>query len=202
MLSKKQKLCALAMCFVALVLAWLLVILSSDKAQWERWLTELEATNGESPAALVGFKDAGSNAVPFLVRSLTNPPAARASYVDAQKKLPKKVSETLPEWSPINFMRHQRAVLQALAAIGPDAREAAPAVMWALTNIVTAYYSGGPATAYDPHVRSNALVTLRRIDRDLAQSRELIESEIRAGRYGQGGLVRETADRVLAGIPE
>lgn len=202
MLAYKQKLLAAAVCLTALVLTPLFFPTSPAKIKWERWLAKLEATDGVNPEALAGFKDTGSNAVSFLVRCLTNPPAVRTSYIDAQKKLPKKVSETLPEWSPINFMRHQRAVLQALAAIGPDAREATPAVMWALTNFVTSHYAGSPATAYDPNVRSNALVTLQQIDRGLVQSRSLIESEIKAGRYGEGGRVRDTADRVLVGIFE
>ena len=199
MLAYKQKLFVAALCLSALVLACMFFQAPSAKRKWEGWLANLGTTEGVSPEALAGFKNAGSNAVPYLVHCLTNTANARSAFVAVQTTLPQKVGEMLPEWSPINFMRRQRAVLQALAAIGPEAREGTPAVMWALTNFLTAYYIGSPATAYDPHVRSNALVTLQQIDQGLAQSRSLIESEIKAGRYGQGGLVRDTADRVLVG---
>lgn len=177
---------------------WLVVSanLKSREKEWERSSVGIRETNGFDGNGLEDFSDARSKIVRSIAFALTNQPEGRLWYVNSQRALPDRVAAKLPEWTPVPFFNRQRSMLQTLAAMGNAASNAIPSVLASLTNTVICY-NGQPSRAYDPWVRSNALVTLGRIDEGLRLSRKTIEAQIRSGRWGNHGLVRDTADRVL-----
>ncbi len=103
------------------------------------WLEHFYDTNSQPRAAVTAFKAMGSNAVPFLIKTLEQKPSALGKAVDDQvyggdpsHRVPQGVLNALPSAMRTEEKRDRAVYL--IQEIGPDAAEAIPSLMTILND--------------------------------------------------------------------
>jgi len=103
------------------------------------WLDHIDASPNGMNETVKAFKAMGSNAVPFLIKTLERKPSKLGEVVDEklyqddlERHLPKGVVRALPSAMRVEDRREHAAFL--ISQIGPDAAAAIPALMAVLTD--------------------------------------------------------------------
>jgi hypothetical protein len=103
------------------------------------WLDHMYAQPNGMSETIRAFKAMGSNAVPFLIKTLERKPSKLGEVVDQklyeddlERHLPKCVARALPSAMRVEDRREHAAFL--IGQIGPDAAAAIPALMAVLTD--------------------------------------------------------------------
>jgi hypothetical protein len=100
------------------------------------WLDEMNEGGTRSNAALRVFLQAGPAAVPGLTNQLRFVPPNRDRILELKAHLPWAISSRLPRAPRINYLRRYAATY-ALAGLGPNGRDAMPALIDAVTTADT-----------------------------------------------------------------
>lgn len=94
------------------------------------WLQQMIATGGKSDEARAAAREAGADAVPFLVEKLTEGSTSQ-KRIELKQKLPLFIQQRLPRITFTNWQQ-RIASIQLLGEIGPAASNAVPALINAL----------------------------------------------------------------------
>lgn len=131
------------------------------------WLQQMITTGGKSDEARAAAKEAGADAVPFLVEKLTEGSTSQ-KRIDLKQKLPLFIQQRMPRVTFTNWLQ-RIAAAQMLGEIGPTASNAVPALIEALDKKEPVELMGrkpaGVGSSYMSHpvVESEALRALGKI---------------------------------------